>query len=49
MHNPLLDTRIALFYGYYIDILYTENEETFIEALKMLVNSINTKNLALAH
>jgi hypothetical protein len=49
MKNPLLDCRLSLFLGYYIDILYKEDEATFLGVLKMLVNSLNSEQLSLAH
>lgn len=47
--NPLLEVRLTLFLGYYIDILYIGDEEIFLQVLKMLITSINSKNIALAH
>lgn len=49
LKNPLLESRLSLFLGYYIDILYGEQDELFLEVLKMLVNSINSKNKAAAY
>lgn len=49
MNNPLLISRLILFLGYFIDILYTEQEETFIEVLQMLVFSLKSSNLAIVH
>lgn len=33
MNNPLLMCRLILLLGYFIDILYLESDETFIEVL----------------
>ena len=47
--STLLDSRLALFLGYYIDILYSNDETTFLSVLKMLVMSLNSPRLACAH
>ena len=48
-NSHLLECRLSLFLGYYIDILYREDNETFLKVLQMLVSSMDSEKLSLAH
>jgi|JI10StandDraft_1071094.scaffolds.fasta_scaffold244985_1 hypothetical protein len=41
MDNPLITSRLILLLGYYIDILYSKNDELFLKVLELLVLSLN--------
>lgn len=47
--NTLLKCRLTLLLGYFIDILYKNDDQIFIAVLEMLVTSIGSTELALAH
>lgn len=50
-NSLLLNCRLTIMLGYYIDILYKEDNGTFLNVIKMFIDSLNTSedNLALAH
>lgn len=47
--SELLECRLSLFLGYYIDILYKEDQSTFLGVLKLLVESLMSNKKALAN
>jgi len=48
-NSQLLECRLSLFLGYYIDILYKEDQATFLGVLKLLVESLMSDKKALAN
>ena len=47
--SHLLECRLSLFLGYYIDILYRNDDGTFLRVLQLLVTSMDSNKKALAH
>ena len=47
--SHLLECRLSLFLGYYIDILYRNDDSTFLRVLQLLVTSMDSSKKALAH
>ena len=50
-NNLLLECRLTIMLGYYIDILYKDDEEVFFKVIGMFLNSLSSgpEKLALAH
>jgi len=51
MNSLLLNCRLTIMLGYYMDILYKSDEKVFLGVIKMFLDSLTSgpENLALAH
>lgn len=50
-NNLILNCRLTCLLGYYIDILYKDQNDVFVDVIRMFIESLdqNQENLALAH